>query len=381
MSYLPIEVPAYAEVTRAARALRGAEAPVVLGYHPVARMNPFQALLYRSAFERGFAPVPLYSRSSFESLAAARRMGARPMLHLHWTSEVLRGVSDVEEARNAKKAFLEELGGLRESGVDLIWTVHNVLPHDCGYAEVESELRADLASIAMAVHVMNPRTREYTQPHYPLPDDRTFQVPHPSYLGAYPNHMDARMVRFDLGFEPDDLVVGVLGSIQAYKGIGRFLDALDEARLAEPRLRSLVAGIPGTDAASQDLVMRLEADENILSVPRRLDDGALARLLTALDALVLPYDASLNSGAALLGITFGLPIVAPRLGQFEVLEDIGLCRTYEPTDPRALVDALSRVGDTVGAHDNQLALDYASETRAEVVSTAFFQAIGGIEQP
>ncbi|MDH4119128.1 MAG: hypothetical protein OEX04_09585 [Acidimicrobiia bacterium] len=375
MSALIPQIPAHADVSRAVRSLRSESHPIVLGYHPVARMNPFQSLLYRNAYDQGFAAVPLVGLDEIPSLRTATSMGALPVLHIHWTADVLRSAGSTHEARAAKDRYLGVLESMRSEGVRLVWTVHNVLPHGCPHPGVEAELRASLASMCDVVHIMNPRTMDFTADHYPIPDDRVMSVPHPSYNGAYPKHFEKRMVRFEIGFEPSDLVVGILGSIQPYKGIGRFLDALETARLKEPRLRGLVAGIPGGDVGSVELIQRLERDETVLSVPRRLDDTTLSRLLTALDLLVLPYDASLNSGAALLGLAFGRPILAPRVGQFDVLESLGLCVVYDPSDPGALASSLGEASAIVAEHDPGRAAGYCAASDATIVSTAFFQGL------
>lgn len=375
MSHLPVDVPAFAEVARAVRSLPRVPRPAVLGFHPVARMNPFQALLYQRAYDHGFAPVPLFHRSDFGALRTAGAMGAEAVLHLHWTAEVTRGAASETAAAAAADEFIAELERLKDEGVKLVWTVHNVLPHGCDHPDVEAAMRSRIAGLADVIHVMNPSTSTETSRFYELPDHKVVQVPHPSYVGAYPSHHDRRVVRFELGFERGDLVVGLLGSIQPYKGVEEFVAALTEARLLEPRLRGLVAGIPGGDDRSAQLVRLIESDENVLSIPRRLEDGAIARLLTALDVLVLPYRASLNSGAALLGVTFGVPIIAPAVGHFTVLEGEGLVRTYPAEDRLGLAAALAEAAGTVAAYDPERARDYAEATQASVVSASFFNAL------
>jgi glycosyltransferase involved in cell wall biosynthesis len=61
--------------------------------------------------------------------------------------------------------------------------------------------------------------------------------------------------------------------------------------------------------------------------------------LRAADAMVLPYRDVLTSGSAILGMTFGLPIIAPRIGCLpETLE--GCSILYDPDEPWGLRAAL-----------------------------------------
>jgi glycosyltransferase involved in cell wall biosynthesis len=62
--------------------------------------------------------------------------------------------------------------------------------------------------------------------------------------------------------------------------------------------------------------------------------------LNACDVVVLPYREDLTSGAAMLALSFGRPVVAPRMGTLEELltDDCGVL--YDPRSDAALVDAM-----------------------------------------
>lgn len=365
-------LPVAAHVTRAARALVDRQEGYVLGYHPVARMNPYQALLYSRANYFGFAPVGLVQRSDFESLTAAISMGVGALLHLHWTSEVLSTSSDEGDASARASQFIEELHDLHSQGVRIVWSVHNVLPHLCLFPEVEAQLRSDLAEVADVIHVMAEDTVRETSPYYRLPKEKVIKVPHPSYVGAYPGYMSRDLARFDLGYEPSDLVFGVVGSIQPYKGLSEFALAVEQEMLVDPDLRAVVAGIPGRDEESRHLVTELRHAIHIDLVARRLTDTEVATLVTALDVAVLPYRASLNSGAALLALSFGVPIVAPTTGSFRQLIEQGLGVGYEPDTSDGLRGAIGEIRAFLEGFEPARALELASTQDGPTVSEQFF---------
>lgn len=369
--------PATARVMRATRYLADRDDRWVLGYHPVARMNPFQALLYKHAIDAGFVPVGLTDWSEVESLRVARQVGSRAALHLHWTSRVLAPAENEADAERRADAFIANLKSLSGAGVRIVWTVHNVLPHQCVYPSVEARMRSALIDVADVVHVMAEETASATANHYTIPPAKTIHVPHPSYVGAYPSHLDRDILRFEMGYDRNDLVLGMVGSIQLYKGIPELIDVTKRLVSSDPDLRVIVAGIVGRDPGSADLVAQLEREVHIEVLPRRLSDIEMASIVTAADAIVLPYRSSLNSGAALLGLSFGTPIVAPRTGSFTSIIEAGMGVGYDLDDVHGLERALSSVRSLTVGFDRQAALEAMSEISGDVVSRMFFESLSG----
>jgi beta-1,4-mannosyltransferase len=369
------DVPMGARVTAAARRVSGRDDPWVMGYHPVARMNPYQALLYSKGTEAGFAVVAAQQLSDLSALACATAMGCGAAAHLHWTAPILADTED-EHAADAKASnFLDYLRGLKRRGVSLVWTVHNRLPHRCPHPVVETQLRRELVDLCDVVHIMTVDTPEQVADVFTVPAERSMLAEHPSYLGSYPAHHDPQLVRFETGFEPDDFVVGMLGSIQAYKGIDELMDAVDHVASDVPNLRALVAGIPGRDPESAELIDRLQAEPMIRAIPAKLDDQNMARLTSAVDVMALPYRATLNSGAALLALSFGVPVVGPRLGQFTELEAEGFCLAYDPGDSGGLARALRRARGWAPGVDRRAMRTYVEARTGAVISDRFFTGL------
>jgi hypothetical protein len=67
-------------------------------------------------------------------------------------------VVDPDEAPARLKAFKELLLDVKARGGHLVWTVHNVLPHDVRHRDVEIELLTFLAEHAELVHAMGDAT-------------------------------------------------------------------------------------------------------------------------------------------------------------------------------------------------------------------------------
>ena len=115
----------------------------------------------------------------------------------------------------------------------------------------------------------------------------------------------------------------------------------------------------------------------------QLDPGDITFLevttiMHAADVAVLPYAASLNSGAALLAATFGVPIVAPRIGPFVEMIEAGLGLGYDPAaGVSGIAGTLRLVRDFVAGFDSRTARDYASRFDPVEVSDAFLSGLLG----
>lgn len=368
-------------VARAARAVeyvRSAhpEGAVLLGYFPAVNVNPVQWLLYKRCWEHGIAPVAMTSLDELEDLAAA---GARPWLHLHWTHPVLRRSATEEQARSRVRRFAQRLEAFGAAGGRIAWTVHNVLPHEVAFPEIEAEVCRAVAERADLIHTLCPSTPRATEPWYRLPEERIRCLPLPSYLGAYPNTVSQAQARLDLGLAAGDTVLAFVGSIRPYKGLGRFLDAFETVRAQRPHFRALVAGeaqdFDGLDA----LRVRCEADPSVIAHFGRVHERNLQRYLNAADVVVLPYTEILNSGACLLAFSFARPVVVPRRGCLAELmeEDAGVL--FDPAAASSLERALLEADRLKDPRHRAAALRVAQRCDPDDVSLRFAELFRAAE--
>ena len=152
---------------------------MLLAYHPVARVNPYQALLYGHAWRHGVAPIPVPDLDVLDDLSAVASSGRTQLvLHLHWTHEVLRRARTGDEARAALTAFLARIDRFVAGGGRLIWTVHNTTPHELARPELDVELQQGIVDRAHLVHVMSTNSPALVAPWFTIPEAKVAHVPH-----------------------------------------------------------------------------------------------------------------------------------------------------------------------------------------------------------
>jgi glycosyltransferase involved in cell wall biosynthesis len=304
------------------------------------RGNPFLSMLFSR-----LASVDAVARPTgplMPHLAAAADSDDPGTLNVHWTTPILGGAADRDQARARIARLSDLLDGFRAAGGRLVWTVHNVLPHDAPYPDLEAEVCRLVAAHADLVHVLCAETIDAVAPYYSWDADRTVVIPHSSYRGCYPDRLPRRRARGGLGLATSDRVLVAMGRIRPYKGLDRLLDAFERPPLDDASLRLLVAGPPGKGPGIPELVDRISSTPRVVSRLALVPDRNLQRWMRAADLAVLPYDGILNSGAFLLAETFGLPIVAPRAGALVSREGQTHVRLFGPDDFGAVLAAAVR---------------------------------------
>jgi len=269
--------------------------------------NPYNGLLYR-ALERHGARV-----EEFSPLRLLR--GRYDVWHIHWPERIAH--------RSAALARLTLFGTLvvwaRLRGTRIVWTVHNLEGHGHRHPELERRFMSWFARRLDAVLCASEAGVVAAVERFPtLRSKPAAIVPLGHYAGHYPNEISRADARVLLGLVESDRVVTFVGRINPYKNVCRLVD---EFRwLDEPDARLVVAGRPDSSTLLRAIAKGAAGDERILL---RLDDVAddeLQVVLNAADLVVLPYERILNSGAALLALSFGRPVLVPDTGSMADLQ-------------------------------------------------------------
>ena len=371
---LPASRPARGDLTldaaAAMRSVAGSPDPFILASYPSFVTNPYQVLLYRACREHGIAPVRVFRREQLDEVLELQQAGLPTVLHLHWLHPIVESATTAKDARKAADAFLDFLDGYRKAGGRIVWTVHNILPHEARFEAEETRLSAEVAARSEVIHVLVRRTAELVAPYFKLPEDRLLHVPHMSYLGAYEDHVSARDARHDLGLLEEELVFLVLGAIRPYKGLPELLDAWETLPPDRPR-RLVIAGAPADQPGLDALIERAALAPGVLIDARKIPAPEMQTFLRAADVAVLPYRRALNSGALMLALTFGLPAIVPAdSGLAEVVDDrFGL--TFDPAAGDGLAEALRAAPGLASEPARAAAAAAAAALSPDVISRRF----------
>lgn len=361
---------------RRGRGGESAARPYLLGCAPVARMNPYQQLLYRGMAAQDIVTTPVLSVDGFDPLLAVRAETSGVGVHLHWLNPVLAGARDGADARARVDRFLERVDGFIDADGRVVWTVHNVLPHDAVHLEQERRLQQGVADRAHLIHVMHPDTADVLGESLRWDSARTVVAPHPSYAGAYPDTVRRDEARGVLGIHEDEVVYVALGAIKAYKGIDTLLDAFDQLCREDvtPR-RLVVAGPADTSPHTRALVKRLRTNPRVLVQAGPVPGDRVQYLLRSADMAVLPHLRALNSGGALLGPTYGLPVLAARVGVLPAVLQPEFTEFFQDHTVPGMTAGLRAADRLLSAEARDAASDFARQHDPDLIGERFAQVL------
>lgn len=264
------------------------------------------------------------------------------ILHVHWLHAFF-GLRTPLRAAIGCALFAAQLALVRLCGGKIVWTVHNMSTHEASYPWLDHVANTLIArsSARILVHCSWAKQRVLQRfPSVAVP--RVVVTPHASYVGTYPNTVARATARRAFGLGDGDIALLLFGLIRPYKGVLALLDAFDAVR-ANEALKLLVVGRPLDETFARAVRNRAATIPNVSLVLRFVDDHEIQHYMNAADAVVLPYRDIFTSGAALLAMSFGKPIVAPPIACMgELLTSEGAF-LYSPNNTDGLRTALQRV--------------------------------------
>jgi glycosyltransferase involved in cell wall biosynthesis len=296
--------------------------------------NPYNDLLYTAIREAG-AEVREYA--SWPLL-----LSHWDILHIHWPESLLETKSWLH-ARWSEVKYLRLLDRARSKGTRIVWTVHDLKPHDLVFPELERRFWQAVLDRIDGVIGLTRTGLELAHQRFPhLASRPSFVVPHGHYRGRYPNEIDKAEARRRLGVEGGGAVITYFGQIRPYKNVPRLIASV---RALEAPVTLFVCGrLSKRIDMTDELVRAAGGDPRIRLEARFIADEDVQLFFNAADLLVFPYRDILNSGSALLGLSFDRPVLVPKLGAMgELQQAVGAdwVRTYEgELDAAILASAL-----------------------------------------
>jgi glycosyltransferase involved in cell wall biosynthesis len=238
----------------------------------------------------------------------ALRTHRAPWLHVHWPEWMIGSPSRIAYRARGQWA-MALLDACRARGVSLAWTAHNLFMHDDPHPDLgEASRRALLqrcsvvfghfAGAEAPLRALGFRGRFAVTPHAHF--DRDYPL-------AFASDAAREAYRHTLGVRKGERLLVSAGAIEGYKNLPAIARALREARIEG--LRWVVAGRVGDRAAYETLRREVAGVPWISLREGFLAPREMARIVAAGDAMLLGYRAFFTSGAAVLALTQGTPVM------------------------------------------------------------------------
>lgn len=272
--------------------------------------SPYNKLLYRELTHLGVA---------VEDFSARRLLGPAPaVLHLHWPETVIQvPSSSAALVRGVALLVLVWIASLR--GSRIVWTVHNLHPHERPHPRLERWFWSRFLSLLDGYIALSPGGAEAAEAEFPVLRRRTgFIIPIGHYRGSYPGSMERKEARTCLGLPATAPVYGFLGRIRPYKNVPHLIRMFRS--IADPEASLLVVGQPDTEESRRAVLDAAAGDPRVRLTLEHVPDDAVQVYLRAADLVVLPFTEILNSSSAILALSFDRPALVPHTGAMGELQ-------------------------------------------------------------
>jgi glycosyltransferase involved in cell wall biosynthesis len=308
---------------------------MLVGTTPAPSVNAYASMLY-AAIERAGATVDVIT---------IRRLFRRryDIVHLHWPEWFL---YERPRARMivSTLALLTGLAWARARGARLVWTAHNLAPHERTARRYTDWFFAVFTRLVDAVisptqSGLAPLGERYAR----LARAPTAVIPLGHLRGRYPDHGSQAKAREWLGIPPEANVATFFGNVRPYKNVPQLIRQF--RALDDPNSVLLIGGRPLNDDVRVQVEEAAGGDERVRLHLRFVVDEDVQHYMRAADVVVLPYAETSNSFVAMVALSFDRPVLAPAIGSFpELAAAVGpsWVRLYSgDLTPEGLGDALA----------------------------------------
>lgn len=304
--------------------------------------NPFIQIFCDSLTDSGLQIVnvsdPRYVRAS-----------EIDVLHIHWPEKVFWDGRSTHRIIARLVATIFALRRLHKSGVTLVWTVHNLKPHDLepGFKPLWLLYLSQLCKLIDGFVTLSPSTVEVARREIRgLRQKPAIYAWHPAYHRT-PLTSTQSQLRNDLGVDPNAHVYGFLGQVRPYKGVEELIGAF--RGVAGDTYSLVIAGAATRARYARKLRRLVAGDERIKLILRSLSEEELSAFGSAANVLVLPFRDNLHSGSLVYAVSQHRTVLTPQTPFSTSLQEAvggNWIQTYAPPlTPEILLSAKAAHGE------------------------------------
>ncbi|WP_427160627.1 glycosyltransferase [Aliinostoc sp. HNIBRCY26] len=273
--------------------------------------NPYNWLLYSHICEQG---------ATVEEFTLGKLLRHKyDIFHLHWPTETISRHPNLIVALFRAFTMLLAINWAKVKGTKVIWTIHDSYPHSLLHPRLANWFQDKFIRLVDGCISHSEIAKELA--------DKKFlysrKIPHTvinhgHYRQFYPNQISQDAARLNLNIPDGCNLLLFLGYIDYYKNIPHlvrvFLDLApnDWLLLIAGKVESPELGDEISTLAANDSRIKL----NFSFVP----DEKLQIYFQAANLVVLPFQEILNSGSAILALSFDSPILVPDKGSMKELQ-------------------------------------------------------------
>ncbi len=284
--------------------------------------NDYLRLLYKDMKEK--LVIKEISKFHYPLLMLLKLKGQNSIMHHHWFQ--------IWSWKSSLTAFWKLFWLLcyKIVGGKVIWTVHNISPHNQKYLWLNKSARILFAKIATKLHVHCNNAVEIMNKVLKVNKDKFFVVEHPNYeVEIYSK--DEAIKRFiqaypEIKIDFSNKIFLVFGQMAKYKGIKELLDVMKD--IDEEYVLLLAGQIKDRNDEYIDEIKKYKSNEKIVFIDRFIPNENVSVLFNLADCVLFNYLKILTSGGVILALNYKKQSIAPKKACISEIEDDNL-KTFE----------------------------------------------------
>ena len=314
--------------------------------------NPFLGLLSKHLYDLDWE----HKFIKFRTFSLILNRNKIKLLWFHWPSSIWRRGSLFLRIFKIFR-FFYHIYLAKILGYKIVWSSHNVLPHESQFMSFELIIRKlFVKNVDLVIgHAKTVLTMLNEQNIYP---NKYILAIHGHYEDVY-NKKNIKISRTTLGFKRKDIVVFLKSSGKNYESAFNFIT--DSLLFDLKNIKLLVVGEKTVE------------HPNVKHVLGFVDDIDLSQYLSISNFVCIPYNQITTSGLYFLALTFNKPVIAKRIPFFEAHTKEGTSLLYENMrDLKVIFNLLQQNNFELDKEAiNQLKQEYCWKSAAKIISLNF----------
>lgn len=239
--------------------------------------------------------------------------------HRHWPE---RNLNDTNLVRAIAKtqALLLLMQQARARKVKIVWSVHNLAAHEQLYPQVEVWFWKNFIRQIDGYISLSKTGMVAAQERFPdLKHLPGFVVPHGHYRQEYQDCLSPQDSRNLLGIPTTAKVLLFFGNIRPYKNVPQLIRAFRQ--FSDQKALLYIVGCPNSKELAENIKHEAVSDPRIQLRLEFIPKNEAQVYFRAANLVILPYCEILNSGSALLTLSFDRPVLVPLQGALGELQN------------------------------------------------------------
>jgi beta-1,4-mannosyltransferase len=200
-----------------------------------------------------------------------------------------------------------------------VWTAHNIRSRETRNPRLQTLFWKLFPKLLQGWISLSEAGRQQTEARIPhLRQVPSFVIPHGHYRGEYPAIVTRDEARARLCVAQNSRVMLSFGRIRGYKNLPLLVNSFMKMSGADVVL--FLAGFPECSQTAESLERVATMEPRLRLELRFIKKNEVQLFFKPADLIVLPYREILNSGVALLALSFNGPVLVPAIGALPELQ-------------------------------------------------------------